>query len=302
VFKDTLNKTNRFLKFNGLTLKFLCVEVKSRSPPYFPALEQYIIDRELRSYQPSPTNNSNNNNNSSNNNNNRINQGFTLHSPNPTDLLHNSSSYRPFSSSHNNNHNNNQLQPVMMDRIQIMKRVSHGHGFIASASAKRYALTFYLESNYIDLCVAAGSPGTSSSNNNSNSNSNSNVGSQLLDEPKVILKKGPLPLNWRTYQASNHTSNNNNHHNKKHTSGSNSNNDIYEAHHLICGQVIDVYGRLFLLVDCDSKTKEYATQSLQITQQPVVLVSEEEEKIVQPIPVLGDGFLPIGSNEDTLAT
>lgn len=37
--KDGLDKTNMFLKYDGQVLRFLAVEVPSRSPPYFPVLE-----------------------------------------------------------------------------------------------------------------------------------------------------------------------------------------------------------------------------------------------------------------------
>lgn len=71
---------------------------------------------------------------------------------------------------------------------------------------------------------------------------------------------------------------------------------FYELSDFLCGNVIDIYGRYFLLVNADSFTiRSYATMGIQ--QVPVPMIVEEEEKVVQPIPVAGDGFLPIGSAE-----
>lgn len=195
VTKEGLDKTYRFLKFEGQRLKYLCVEVRSRNPPYFPALDALFNDRK---------------------------------------------------DNHAVNRHDQQRQQV--------------HGFVASDNVKKYALTYFLETNYIDLCL-----------------NQKDAGAQ--DEPRLLLKKGPLPLNWRDPKRGN-----------------------YEAADLRCGEVIDVYGRLFLLVDCDDNTKRYCRNEFGITHEPVLLMREEEHPVIQPIPILGDGFLPIGSNEDTLAT
>jgi hypothetical protein len=194
VTKQSLDKTNRFLKFGGKKLKYLCVEVGSLSPPFFPASDALFAERG----------------------------------------------------------ENGEISRENVRRQQI-------HGFVASDNVKKYALTYMLESNYVDLCQ------------------NNRASGQ--DETRLLLKKGPLPLNWRD-----------------------PNRGYYEASDLRCGEVIDVYGRYFLIVDCDEKTKRYSREEFCFEQEPVCLVPDEEHPVVQPIPIKGDGFLPIGSNEDTLAT
>jgi hypothetical protein len=194
VTKQSLNKTNRFLKFGGKKLKYLCVEVGGLSPPFFPASDALFIEREGRG----------------------------------------------------------EVSREHVRRQQI-------HGFVASDNVKKYALTYLLESNYVDLCQ------------------NNRASGQ--DEPRLLLKKGPLPLNWRDPKRG-----------------------YYEATDLRCGEVVDVYGRFFLIVDCDDKTKRYSREEFCFEQEPVCLIPDEEHPVIQPIPMKGDGFLPIGSNEDTLAT
>lgn len=78
------------------------------------------------------------------------------------------------------------------------------------------------------------------------------------DDPKLILKKTKVPINWREAQKGNYS-------------------HFFEPAHLKCGkvsdfdrylnleilinvmiyQVVDVYGRLFLLLNCDSITRNY---------------------------------------------
>lgn len=194
VTKQSLDKTNRFLKYGGKKLKFLCVEVGDVSPPFFPQSDTLFAERDARG----------------------------------------------------------EISREALRRQQA-------HGFVASDSVRKYALTYLLESNYVDLCQNSRATGQ--------------------DEPRLLLKKGPLPLNWRDPKRG-----------------------YYEASDLRCGEVIDVYGRYFLLVDCDDKTKRYCREEYGFEQQPLCLVPDEEHPVVQPIPMKGDGFLPIGSNEDTLAT
>jgi len=185
--KEVLDKTSRFLKFEGRVLRFQCVEVKTPEGPFFPKL-QAQADRE----------------------------GYD--------------------------------------------------GVVASADVKRYALSFHLSTCDIDLVVQK--------------QKGSMQGGQ--DEPKLVLKKSKLPTNWREARAGRTPK-------------------YFEAEDFRCGGVVDVYGKYFLLVNCDAFTRQLYDQ-LHTPQVDVRLISEPRKEIVQPIPQLGDGFLAIGSNEDTMAT
>mmetsp|Transcript_10981 Transcript_10981/g.17895 ORF Transcript_10981/g.17895 Transcript_10981/m.17895 type:complete len:906 (+) Transcript_10981:76-2793(+) len=185
--KEVLDKTTRFLKYEGHVLRFQCVEVSTKIPPFFPHLQDIATQ-----------------------------EGY--------------------------------------------------YGLVASADVKRFALSFYLSTCNIDLVVQK--------------QKGKNMDGQ--DEPKLVLKKSKLPTNWREAQRGRPAK-------------------YFEAEDFRCGQVIDVYGKYFLLVNCDSFTRQVYAQ-LGKPQRDVKLVSEPKKEIVQPIPQLGDGFLAIGSNEDTLAT
>jgi len=185
--KEVLDKTSRFLKYEGRVLRFQCVEVKSKVPPYFPELQEKAAD-----------------------------SGY--------------------------------------------------YGLVASGDVKRFALSYHLSTCNIDLVVQKeiGKPDAGQ------------------DEPKLVLKKSKLPVNWRDAQRGRPA-------------------HFYEPHDFSCGKVIDVYGRYFLLVNCDKFTR-HVYEEMGNPQRDVRLINEPKAKIVQPIPQLGDGFLAIGSNEDTLAT
>jgi hypothetical protein len=185
--KEILNKTSRFLTFEGRVLRFQCVEVKTKNPPYFPALQE-----KARA------------------------QGFS--------------------------------------------------GPVASADVKRFALSYYLSTCSIDLVVQK-------------EKGKADAGQ---DEPKLVLKKSKLPKNWRDVQHGRPA-------------------NYFEPADFYCGRVIDVYGRYFLLVNCDKFTRQ-VYEEMGSPQEDVPLIAEPKQPIVQPIPQLGDGFLAIGSNEDTLAT
>ena len=194
--KAILEKTNRFLMYDGKVLRFLCVEVKSPYPPYFPTLEQSLSEKG-----------------------------------------------------------------------QSIYHLSNGHGFVASGNVKKYAISYYLCSNEMELVVQK---------------SRGERSTMSADEPRLLLKKTLLPRNWREEQNG-------------------AKPIFYSADDLQCGSIVDVFGRYFLLVKCDSFTQDYYMKR-GLEQNPVPLIEEEVEKIVQPIPELGDGSLPIGSYEDTLAT
>jgi hypothetical protein len=56
------------------------------------------------------------------------------------------------------------------------------------------------------------------------------------EEAKILLKKNKLPINWREVQRG-------------------QNPVYYEPAHFCCGNTVDIYGRLFLLVSCDEFTR-----------------------------------------------
>lgn len=103
-----------------------------------------------------------------------------------------------------------------------------------------------------------------------------------LDESSTLLKKSKLPKNWRDVQRGKAP--------------------IYvEPADLICGRNLEFYGRTLLLIDCDAFTRSMY-EEMGIIQQKIPLVKTKEKKIVHPIPQLGDGFLAIGGEQDTLGT
>lgn len=193
--KVILEKTNRFLQYDGKVLRFLCVEVSDWFPPYFPALEESLARKGGNTF------------------------AMSL------------------------------------------------HGFVASAAAKKFCIAYYLSSNEVELVVQK---------------NKGERDTMSADEPRLILKKTQLPRNWREVQDGEKAS-------------------FYEPSDLQCGRVVDVFGRLFLLLKCDSFTQDYY-QRQGVEQVEVPIVAEDVPKIVQPIPELGDGTLPIGSQADTLAT
>ena len=102
------------------------------------------------------------------------------------------------------------------------------------------------------------------------------------DEVTSLLKKSRLAKNWREVQKGNKAV-------------------YYEPADLICGKVIECYGRFLLLTDCDAFTRNMY-EEMGILQQQVVISEYKNPEVIHPIPKLGDGFLAIGSDEDTLAT
>lgn len=165
-------KTNNFLKYDGRVLKFLCVEVNSLYPPFFPHL--------------------------------------------------------------------NEKYGLSSDEL------------IASGSVKRFALSYYLSSNTVELMLQK------------MKGSGRALG---YDEPKLVVKKSKLPKNWREVQRGQTP-------------------QIYEITDLLCGNVVDVFGRYFLLVSCDPFTRGLY-EEMGIQQMDVPLITEEKERVEHPIPERG---------------
>eukprot|EP01038_Epipyxis_sp_PR26KG_P008512 gene8512-11507_t len=143
----------------------------------------------------------------------------------------------------------------------------HYDQLVIPTSAKRFALSYYLTDNKIELVVQKTGTKADASHG----------------EPSLILKKSKLPRNWREAQ------------------NNGTNPVFYEPVDFNCGEVIDVYGRYFLLVNCDKFTKN-SYEEMNIVQNFIPIIPEPVQPIVHTIPQLGDGFLPVGSEEDTLNT
>lgn len=192
--KKELQKANRFFKNEGKRLQFICVEVGSPEPPFFPNVEgQYA-----------------------------------------------------------------QLEAKRLLSNKDRERYGY-YGFVASDSVRKFALNFYMETNYADLGVL-----------------DKEVNGQ--DEPNLLVKRGPLPRDWRNPDRGN-----------------------CEVNDFRVGEVMDIFGRYFLLVDCDDYTRMYCEEEVFLKQVPVLLLKEEIIPIIHPIPAKGQGSLPIGSFEDSLS-
>ena len=131
------------------------------------------------------------------------------------------------------------------------------------SSMKKFALTYTLSDSSIEMRVQK-------------SKNSANIDNWLL------LKKSRLPRNWKDVQRGLPQ-------------------ELYEPSDLRLGSVIDIYGRKFLLVDCDEYSRDYYV-SRDMEQPTLNLVVDDGPVYVHEIPKQGDSFLPIGGPEDTLAT
>ena len=133
-----------------------------------------------------------------------------------------------------------------------------------SGMGKRYALHFFLSDETVEMRMLKSKRAS-------------------VDDATLILKKSRLPKNWRAVQANGVAP------------------EYYTVNDLICGNTVDCYGRVMLLISCDASTRN-TFREIGIEQQEVVLPTPEEQRIKHPIPQRGDLFLPIGGEEDTLNT
>jgi hypothetical protein len=102
------------------------------------------------------------------------------------------------------------------------------------------------------------------------------------EDAHIVLKRQKLAKNWKEFQQHRPPV-------------------YFEPTDFICGQKVDFFSRILLIIECDKKTKEFYDEiGIQQNDYPVVQIAKPV--IVQPIPKMGDGFLPIGKPEDTLAT
>lgn len=134
------------------------------------------------------------------------------------------------------------------------------------STSKRFALSYYLADDKVDMRIIKAHAGT--------------LGG--LEENMLVLKKSRISKNWRVVRRGGVP-------------------DYYSPEDFRCGHVIDVYGRTFLLVSCDNFTKSKYDE-IGIEQREVPCDEIFVEEVVHSIPKLGDGFLAIGSNADTLAS
>ena len=105
----------------------------------------------------------------------------------------------------------------------------------------------------------------------------------LRDEPALLLKKTLLEKNWKDVK--------------------NGREPIqYLPEDYLVGNIVDVYGRYLLIVDCDEQTRQFYEEELGIKQTQIDVRVIQPPKIVHSIPGKRDGFLTIGSDKDTLAT
>jgi len=104
-----------------------------------------------------------------------------------------------------------------------------------------------------------------------------------VDDATVVLRRCELPRNWRDVHE----------------------NDakpiFYQPEDMICGNVIDCYGRFFLLVSCDEHSKKISRE-IGLPQRDITIAPPAVDEIRHSIPKLGDMFLAIGNEEDTLRT
>jgi hypothetical protein len=128
---------------------------------------------------------------------------------------------------------------------------------------KRYSLTYNLGDQTMEIRVVKEKRST-------------------YDEVTSLLKKSRLAKNWREVQKGNAAV-------------------YYEPADLICGKIIECYGRFLLLTDCDAFTRRMY-EDMGILQRQIVISDYAKPEVKHYIPKLGDGFLAIGSEEDTLAS
>lgn len=127
---------------------------------------------------------------------------------------------------------------------------------------KHYALVYYLTDNTVETRLLRSTK-------------------KDVDDTTTTMKRCELPKNWRD-----------------------SSNKFYEPQYytpedMICGNIVDCFGRHFLLVSCDDRSKK-VSHELGIEQKEVVIAPADPDIVKHAIPKLGDLFLPIGTEEDTL--
>lgn len=132
-------------------------------------------------------------------------------------------------------------------------------------SPKMFSLTYFYIDKNIELRYLKGSEDKKS-----------------YENQPLLLKRSKVPINWREV--------------KKGAAPRS-----FEVKDFRLGKVIDIYGRRLLFTDCDQETKQIYSD-MGIEQVPVKIVKDLPPPIVHPVPAYGDGLLPIGGADETLAT
>eukprot|EP00602_Paraphysomonas_sp_CaronLab_P002925 CAMPEP_0185028900 /NCGR_PEP_ID=MMETSP1103-20130426/14960_1 /TAXON_ID=36769 /ORGANISM="Paraphysomonas bandaiensis, Strain Caron Lab Isolate" /LENGTH=882 /DNA_ID=CAMNT_0027563475 /DNA_START=1 /DNA_END=2646 /DNA_ORIENTATION=+ len=132
-----------------------------------------------------------------------------------------------------------------------------------SYDAKKYLLTYTLCDDMVEVRMFKSSRKSS-------------------HDPKMLLKKSKLPKNWQDVPRHRPLI-------------------YYSPDDFHCGAVIDVYGRKLLILGCDNGTRQYYAER-GIQQDEIELEEPKPVLYEQPVPQLGDGFLAIGGEADTLHT
>lgn len=130
---------------------------------------------------------------------------------------------------------------------------------------KSYCLTYFLSDDQIEVRMIRSNRSAS-------------------DDPALLLKKCRMPINWRDQSDVRKAMR------------------YYTPEDLITGNVIDCFGRQMLLLNCDACTRKYYQKHYGITQAEVIVEDPQEIVFQNSIPQLGDGYLAIGGEADTLHT
>lgn len=129
--------------------------------------------------------------------------------------------------------------------------------------AKEYALSYYLHSDMVEIRTMKGQKTSS-------------------DDATLLLKKSKLAKNWRQMSS-------------KQTLY------YYTPDDFLIGNVVDCFGRMMLLVGCDDVTRSYYREK-GIDQIDIEVITPSDRQLEVTIPKHGDGYLGIGSEQDTLHT
>ena len=161
--------------------------------------------------------------------------------------------------------------PPFFPELQ-MKALSMGYyNLVASADVKTFAIAFYLSTGNLELTIQKLRPSSSSSPSGSSPEEKKKKTTKELenssDEPKLILKKGKVPVNWKEAQKGLPPK-------------------YYGPNDLNCGTVIDIYGRYFLLLNCDPFTRNFY-ENLGKHMNEVMLMHEDKPVVTHEIPKRG---------------
>ena len=102
-----------------------------------------------------------------------------------------------------------------------------------------------------------------------------------FDKFPCLLKRSKLPKNWEAARRG-------------------SKPEYFNFRELRTGETVNVFGREMLIIDCDAFTKDFYRYNFGYEQRAVDVSEPPPPKIEHPVPKLGEEFLAIGSEEDTL--